>query len=136
MNVLITGNQCTAAAEGSAAEVPGGNAPSSFQRGDGAAMDPAGPVSGDESAEHFTFGRRLRRARLAKQWSQLQLVYRMREVAKSHHGTARVDSLMIMMSKWENDRKRPNQYNLHLLAASLDIPVEALGLPVDPDFQF
>jgi hypothetical protein len=93
-------------------------------------------VSDDASPQPLTFGRRLRRARLAKQWSQLQLVHRMRVVSAAHRGTATIPSLMIMLSKWENDRKRPNQYNLHLLAASLDIPVTTLGIRVDPDFAF
>jgi hypothetical protein len=60
----------------------------------------------------------------------------MRKVGATHRGAATIASLLIMLSKWENDRKRPNQYNLHLLAASLDIPVAALGVPVDPDFVF
>jgi hypothetical protein len=93
-------------------------------------------TSDDAAPELLTFGRRLRRARLAKQWSQLQLVHRMREVGAGHRGTATIASLLIMLSKWENDRKRPNQYNLHLLAASLEVPVAALDLPVDPDFAF
>ena len=97
-------------------------------------MAPARQPAHDQSAENFTFGRRLRRARLAKRWSQLQLAYRMREVGNRNRGSATIESLLIMLSKWENDRKRPNQYNLHLLAESLDIPVAALGLPVDPDF--
>ncbi|WP_199514271.1 helix-turn-helix domain-containing protein [Nucisporomicrobium flavum] len=99
-------------------------------------MEPAEPASGDASAEHFTFGRRLRRARLAKQWSQLQLAHRMRAVGNAHRGAAEVASLLIMLSKWENDRKRPNQYNLHLLAAALEVEVGSLQLPVDPDFVF
>jgi DNA-binding transcriptional regulator YiaG len=93
-------------------------------------------MSDEKALQPLTFGRRLRRARLAKQWSQLQLVHRMRDVSTTHRGTATIASLMIMLSKWENDRKRPNQYNLHLLAASLGIPVTAMGIPVDPDFAF
>lgn len=84
----------------------------------------------------LVFGRRLRRARLARRWSQMQLVHRMREVAVEHRGTATIASLLIMLSKWENGRKHPSQYNLHLVAASLEISVETLGLPIDPDFVF
>ncbi|GIE53127.1 helix-turn-helix domain-containing protein [Actinoplanes nipponensis] len=73
---------------------------------------------------------------MAKQWSQLQLAHRMREVGAKHRGTATVSSLLIMLSKWENERKSANQYNLHLLAAALDVPVERLNLPVDPDYVF
>lgn len=99
-------------------------------------MYPTEPTSGGRSAQFLSFDRRLRRARLANQWSQLQLAHRMREVGAAHRGAATIDSLLIMLSKWENGRKRPNQYNLHLLAASLEVPVVALGLPVDPDFVF
>ncbi|MEU7909320.1 helix-turn-helix transcriptional regulator [Actinoplanes sp. NPDC049118] len=90
----------------------------------------------NESEESFTYGRRLRRARMARQWSQLQLAHRMREVGAEHRGTAALHSLLIMISKWENDRKHPNQYSLHLIAAALEIDVESLGLPVDQDFVF
>jgi len=96
----------------------------------------AGSAAGNESEESFTYGRRLRRARLAKQWSQLQLAHRMREVGAQHRGAAALHSLLIMISKWENDRKHPNQYSLHLIAAALELDVESLGLPVDQDFVF
>ena len=96
----------------------------------------AASAAGKESEESFTYGRRLRRARLAKQWSQLQLAHRMREVGAEHRGAAALHSLLIMISKWENDRKHPNQYSLHLIAAALAVDVESLGLPVDRDFVF
>ena len=99
-------------------------------------MNLAGSTAGGGSSPRLAFDRRLRRARLAKQWSQLQLAHRMREVGAAHRGAATIASLLIMLSKWENGRKRPSQYNLHLLAVSLDIPVAELGLPVDPDFVF
>ena len=99
-------------------------------------MDPTGPMPDGGPMHDLTFGRRLRRARMAKQWSQLQLAHRMREVGAERRGAATVASLIIMLSKWENDRKDPNQYNLHLLAEALEAPVESLGLPVDPDFVF
>ena len=99
-------------------------------------MDRAEPQAEDESPQPMTFGRCLRRARMAKQWSQLQLAHRMREVGAEHRGAATVASLIIMLSKWENNRKDPNQYNLHLLAEALEVPVGSLNLPVDPDFVF
>lgn len=98
-------------------------------------MEPA-DVADSDSEESFTYGRRLRRARLAKQWSQLQLAYRMRDIGAEHRGAATLHSLLIMISKWENDRKRPTQYSLHLIAAALEIDVTSLGLPVDQDFVF
>ena len=103
--------------------------------GDEAGMT-AARAADDESKEIFTHGRRLRRARLARQWSQLQLAHRMREVGAEHRGAATLHSLLIMISKWENDRKHPNQYSLHLIAAALEIDVTSLGLPVDQDFVF
>jgi ribosome-binding protein aMBF1 (putative translation factor) len=100
-----------------------------------AGMAPA-RAADDESEEFFTYGRLLRRARLAKQWSQLKLAHRMREIGAEHRGAATLHSLLIMISKWENDRKHPNQYSLHLIAAALDVDVTSLGLPVDHDFAF
>ncbi|GAA0547719.1 hypothetical protein GCM10010172_31910 [Paractinoplanes ferrugineus] len=93
-------------------------------------------MADNDSEDDLTYGRRLRRARLAKQWSQLQLAHRIREVGAKHRGVAALHSLLIMISKWENDRKRPNQYSLHLIAAALEIDVTSLGLPVDRDFVF
>jgi ribosome-binding protein aMBF1 (putative translation factor) len=112
-----------------------GSAPEPEREGDEAGMAPADAADND-SEESFTYGRRLRRARLAKQWSQLQLAYRIREVGAEHRGAATLHSLLIMISKWENDRKHPNQYSLHLIAAALEIDVASLGLPVDQDFVF
>lgn len=112
-----------------------GSAPESEREGDEAGMAPASEADND-SEDSFTYGRRLRRARLAKQWSQLQLAHRMREVGAEHRGAATLHSLLIMISKWENDRKHPNQYSLHLIAAALEIDVASLGLPVDHDFVF
>ena len=112
-----------------------GSASESEREGDEAGMAPASAADND-SEDSFTYGRRLRRARLAKQWSQLQLAHRMREVGAEHRGAATLHSLLIMISKWENDRKHPNQYSLHLIAAALEIDVASLGLPVDHDFVF
>ena len=112
-----------------------GSAPEPTREGDEAAMAPARSADND-SEEFITYGRRLRRARLTKQWSQLQLAHRMREVGAEHRGAATQHSLLIMISKWENDRKHPNQYSLHLIAAALEVDVASLGLPVDQDFVF
>lgn len=98
-------------------------------------MAPAVAADGGSEESH-SYGRRLRRARLAKQWSQQQLAHRMRQVGTEHRGAATLHSLLIMISKWENDRKRPNQYSLHLIAAALEIDIASLGLPVDQDFVF
>jgi len=128
-------NEIALATDGGVAKRTSAGAPDSGVEGNETTMDVTG-VQDDESADSFSFGRRLRRARLAKRWSQLQLAHRMREVGAAHRGAAAIGSLMLMLSRWENDRKHPNQYNLHLLAASLDVPVSELGLPVDRDFVF
>ena len=60
----------------------------------------------------------------------------MRDVAVGHGGTARLASLKIMLSKWENNHKVPNQYNRHLVAQALGLEVSDLGLWADPDFRF
>jgi ribosome-binding protein aMBF1 (putative translation factor) len=134
-DVLTMDNKIAVATDGGAAKRSSAGAPDSGVERDEIAVDLTGAAD-DESADSFSFGRRLRRARLAKQWSQLQLAHRMREVGAAHRGAATIASLMLMLSRWENDRKHPNQYNLHLLAASLDVPVFELGLPVDRDFVF
>lgn len=84
----------------------------------------------------LSFGRRLRRARMQRRWTQLQLAGHMREVAVDHGGAAGSRSLIEMLSKWENGIRKPSQYNLHLLAEALEVDVASLGLPVDPDFRW
>lgn len=133
--VLSTYNLPTVMYADSAISSSAGSAPEPAREGGEAGMAPARSADND-SEESFTYGRRLRRARLAQQWSQLQLAYRMREVGAEHRGAATLHSLLIMISKWENDRKHPNQYSLHLIAAALEIDVTSLGLPVDHDFVF
>lgn len=45
-------------------------------------------------------------------------------------------ALKIMVSKWENDRVIPGEFNRRLLAESLEIRVADLGLSEDPDFAW
>ncbi|MEV4708158.1 hypothetical protein [Actinoplanes sp. NPDC049316] len=134
-DVLITCNKPAMTTTEPAEPSSIGSAAMTDEEGDEAGMAPAEAADND-SGDDFTYGRRLRRARLAKQWSQLQLAHRMREVGAQHRGAATLHSLLIMISKWENDRKHPNQYSLHLIAAALEIDVTSLGLPVDHDFVF
>ncbi|WIM99977.1 helix-turn-helix transcriptional regulator [Actinoplanes oblitus] len=101
--------------------------------GDEPAMDLSSSEDRDPDSG-LSFGRRLRRARMQRRWTQLQLARRMGEVAAKHGGTAGSRSLIEMISKWENGIRKPSQYNMHLLAAALDVDVASLGLPVDPDF--
>lgn len=85
-------------------------------------------------SDGLPFGRRLRRARMARGWSQLALAQRMFVVAADYGGSATVEALKGMISKWERGRKGVSQENAHLLAETLETTVSALGLPVDPDF--
>jgi hypothetical protein len=136
-DMLNTCHKSAAATSGDYAERRGGGGEAGMrEEGEVQPMDPAESQAEGESQQPMTFGRCLRRARMAKQWSQLQLAHRMRQVGAEHRGAATVASLIIMLSKWENDRKDPNQYNLHLLAEALEVSVESLNLPIDPDFVF
>ena len=135
-DVLSAEGKCAAAGLHRAEARSGGHEPGPSTGEGESGQHSASPLVNVEAAESRTFGRRLRRARMAKQWSQHQLAYRMIEVGAKHRGSARLGSLLIMVSKWENGRKVPTQYNRHLLAATLEISVEDLGLDVDPDFVF
>jgi len=72
---------------------------------------------------------------MARQLSLHKLALRMqREARRRHEAAAAVSSLKCMISKWEHDRIAPDEYNRRLLAASLSVTVEELGLTKDPDF--
>lgn len=101
--------------------------------GKGESMDPSGREA-DNPDPGPSFGRRLRRARMACRLSQIQLAQRMRDIAVDHGGTATRAALKVMISKWENEVKAPNEYNRRLLAAALGVTVADLGLPEDPDY--
>lgn len=90
----------------------------------------------EASSENYPFGRRLRRFRMRRRWSHLTLATRMALVGTQHDGSANVESLCTMISKWENGRMVPNDYNAHLLAAALSVEVKELGIDPDPDFEF
>ncbi|GIM93199.1 helix-turn-helix domain-containing protein [Paractinoplanes toevensis] len=55
-------------------------------------------------------------------------------VAADYGGSATVEALKGMISKWERGKKGVSQENAHLLAETLETTVAALGVPVDPDF--
>ncbi|MBM2623878.1 helix-turn-helix transcriptional regulator [Actinoplanes sp. LDG1-06] len=58
----------------------------------------------------------------------------MHDLGVDYGGTATVEALKGMISKWETGRKVPNQANRHLLAETLGLTVTSLGLSVDPDY--
>lgn len=71
---------------------------------------------------------------MALGWSQLSLARRMYDVGVDYGGTATIEALKGMISKWETGKKVPNQANRHLLAETLGATVASLGLTVDPDY--
>jgi hypothetical protein len=93
-----------------------------------------GASNGASADPGLSFGRRLRRVRMACRLSQIQLAQRMRDTAVDHGGTATLACLKVMISKWENEVKVPNEYNRRLLAAAMGVTVADLGLPEDPDY--
>jgi hypothetical protein len=101
--------------------------------GDKPAMDSSGDEENNAHSE-LSFGRRLRRLRKRRGWTQLVLAQRMRDIAVHHGGTALLISLKAMISKWENGHKEPDEFNRRLLAVTLDTTVADLGLSEDPDF--
>jgi hypothetical protein len=101
--------------------------------GDESTMDSSRGEAGNASPGPG-FGRLIRRARMACRLSQIQLAQRMRDIAAEHGGTATLACLKVMISKWENEVKAPNEYNRRLLAAALGVTVADLGLPEDPDY--
>jgi hypothetical protein len=88
--------------------------------------------------EASSIGRRLRWARRRNRgWSQSRLVHEIREVGRKHNKTTpTAHSLTIMLSGWENDRAKPDQYNRRLLVLALESDPAALGLDLDPDHNW
>lgn len=86
------------------------------------------------SYDALAFGRRLRRVRMARRWSQLVLARRMAAVAAGHGGSTTVEALEGMIVKWERGKKGVSPENVHLLAEALETTAVDLGLSVDPDF--
>lgn len=91
---------------------------------------PQGPADQPKSP-----GARMRRARLAKKWSLRKCALHFRQEAlRRGYPAPSVASLIPMISKWENDKQEPDEYNRRILAIVLGVTVADLGLPEDPDF--
>ncbi|MEU7868424.1 helix-turn-helix transcriptional regulator [Dactylosporangium sp. NPDC049140] len=89
-------------------------------------MQPAG--AGARRVGHL-----IREARKRKHWSQDRLNDHIRRVAVLHaKPAASQESLKVMISRWENGKKIPDQYSRRLLSLALDVAPETLGLPLDP----
>ncbi len=85
----------------------------------------------------MTVGERIRHYRKLKGWSHLQMGVQMELVARGHGGTAATrEGLRSELSKWENGRVKPEQHNRRLLAETLGVTVEDLGLTQDPYFKW
>lgn len=95
----------------------------------------SGPFSGI-GLEGRSTGERIRRLRMAHRWSMGLLARELRRELRrrGEQLPPSVISLKQMISKWENDKKTPNEYNRHLLAEVLEVTVADLGLTQDPDF--
>ena len=84
----------------------------------------------------WSIGEWLRYLRRRRGWSQGDLARNMVAVAADFGGTAELRSLKPMISKWENNKIEPDQYNRHLLAETLGVDVAELGLSVNPFFAW
>jgi hypothetical protein len=72
----------------------------------------------------------LRRARRTRQWSQPRLIHEMRRVAGVEGKRLPCnESLKAMISRWENDRQVPDDFNRAVLCAALRIPLAAVDPP-------
>ena len=72
-------------------------------------------------------GQVIRRARRTWQWPQSRLIYEMRLIARQRGIRLPCDeSLKSMVSRWENDRQVPDEFNRSLLCAALQIPTSAI----------
>jgi len=76
----------------------------------------------------------LRQARHARGWSSTRLRLELRQAAgrRGLH-TASDSSLRILISRWENDRSRPDAMYRMLLQEVFDLPADALGLETADD---
>jgi transcriptional regulator with XRE-family HTH domain len=98
-------------------------------------MSTSSSSSGEPANTTLTVGMRIRRLRMAQQWSLTTLALQMRRAAVDLKKTApSAESLKVMISKWEHNRLAPNEFNRRLLAAALKVRVTDLGLTEDPDF--
>lgn len=82
-----------------------------------------------------TPGAVIRHARMQRRWGQMRLLHEMRLSARRHGLDLPSDtSLRPMLSRWERGHARPDQINRRLVCEALDLRLEDLGLPVDPDY--
>lgn len=90
-------------------------------------------VPPDPPAWDADTGARVRQIRLARGWSQRRLIYAMRMAARREHRELPADESMIsMVSRWENGRRIPDEYNRRLLCDALEVSPGDLGT-ADPE---
>jgi len=67
-------------------------------------------------------GALIRAARLQRRWSHQQLARRISLLARQEGDyTLAVESLKVLINRWEHGRSTPNAYNLRLLAVALEV---------------
>jgi transcriptional regulator with XRE-family HTH domain len=94
------------------------------------------PGPSDPAADRRAVGRILRRARIARGWSQPRLVREMQHVAHDLGLTVPTSgSLRTSISRWEGGHRVPDEFNRRLLCVALGLEIADLGLPYDPDYD-
>lgn len=74
---------------------------------------------------------RLREARLSKAWSQARLAEEITVAAsRVDVPVAKINSLKVLISRWENSHAVPEEPYRQLLAVTLGVSMQELGLPV------
>jgi hypothetical protein len=75
----------------------------------------------------------LRSALDAKGWSYTRLIAEMRRVASCRGDTLpKTESLVVMLSRWLNDREQPSRFYQEILSEALGEQPPALGFPAVP----
>jgi transcriptional regulator with XRE-family HTH domain len=75
----------------------------------------------------------IRQARRRRGWSQGRLAQVMLEVGRAHNrAPANATSLKTMLSRWENGKRLPDQFNRRLLSLALRVDPSELRLTLDP----
>jgi DNA-binding transcriptional regulator YiaG len=76
----------------------------------------------------------IRSTRHELDWKQPRLAEEMRTVAVRHGFAKLPETLITMISRWEDGWKVPSQRYRNLLAEAIGVQVKQLGLRADPDF--
>jgi transcriptional regulator with XRE-family HTH domain len=96
-------------------------------------MSVTGDADNPPTPEEIDIGKTIKHVRKrVLDWSQSRLGLEMQIVAdRIGTGYALTDSRKTQISRWENGKIEPEEFNKRLLCACLGLPPEALGLPPD-----